>query len=321
MVKPMTRERATAVVSAVAAIAILGLGATAQPARRAAGDRLAQLESDLRYQLELGSRLDRTALDAGAKALESTLAAWRKSPQSPGDYVRMTAWLRTALVRSLPGESGAWPATPAFSAAVEVRVARKEIAAEEIVKKVAKPRSVATRQAPARVKQAVVAARPAPSAAQVAAAYGGVKVEPVAAKPRAAKVEVTAVSAAVAVEVNLAELNARIGGYHEGLREIEASLVARRAGMTVGQVAQLAGQLELLAGQYQFVRLYYDSLNRDERQFVTAPRAMTSTIERVDRERARVEAAADEDFFAANDPEGASELANRLKELAEIAGK
>jgi hypothetical protein len=115
-------------------------------------------------------------------------------------------------------------------------------------------------------------------------------------------------------------LNARVSGYHEGLREIEAAVVAGREGMTVGQVAKLVSQLEQLAGHYQFVQLYYDSLTREERPSVTEPRSMAATVELVERERGRAEAAADDDFLAANDaPVEEGELAMRLKALSEVA--
>ena len=387
MFKPTVRERATALVSALAAIAILGLAATAQPSRTSPSERLVRLESDLRYQLDLGSRVDRAAFEERTKELDRTLAAWRKSPQSPGDVELMTDWLRAALMQSLPGESGEWPAAPEFGTeAAEVHVARKAIAAEAgqesgvrgqsdavVVKEGTPPTGVArtapapraterlapkqpvtvvaekpapavepsvtTKQKPARSAKAEtdVARRAAPTAAQVAATYRSVKAEPVAAKPPLGRVfdpeaqtrwelgaerQAAKTHAPAPVQVNLAELSARVGGYHEGLREIEAALVANREGMTVGQVAQLVGELEQLAGQYQFVRLYYDALTRDERHFVAAPRSMAATIDLVERERARVETADVDDFLVTNEPaveEG--ELAMRLKALAEVAGR
>ena len=104
---------------------------TAQPSRTTPSDRLAQLESDLRYQLELGSRLDRAAFDSRSKQLEDALEAWRQSPQSRGDYELITGWMRQAILRSLPGESGEWPATPEFGA--KRHEARKEVSTEENV--------------------------------------------------------------------------------------------------------------------------------------------------------------------------------------------
>ena len=62
MHQPTYGERATAVVSTIVAIAILGAVVTAQQARapQAGGERggLASLESDLRFQLDLAFRTD-----------------------------------------------------------------------------------------------------------------------------------------------------------------------------------------------------------------------------------------------------------------------
>jgi hypothetical protein len=350
MIRLSTRERATALFSAMTAIAILGVAVTAQPPRTSPSDRLVRLESDLRYQLELGSRVEPAATAKRAEALDAALAAWRKSPQSATDYQVMSEWLRAALVKSLPGEEGAWPEGPVFSQAAEVRVVRKEIAEEvkpaaevqvtkppvaktqakgapEVV--AAKPVATApavtppvvTKQVPPRATNVDVAKRAAPTVAEAAGAYKGVKAAPIVAKTQAENVQPVKVEAAkpAPVAVNLAELNARIGGYHEGLREIEAAMVAGREEMSVGQIAKSVGQLEQLAGHYQFVRLYYDSLTREEKQAVTQPRSMAETVELVERERARVEVAGDEDFLASNEVVEEGELAMRLKALAEVA--
>jgi hypothetical protein len=379
----MTRERATALMSALVAIALLGAAVTAQSSRSRSGDQLTRLESDLRYQLELGARVDRPAFEVGTKALESALVAWRKSPQSAGDHEVMTAWLRAALLRSLPGESGAWPATPEFSSA---HVARKEVAADEREQRpkaegrrtkravadadsapkkdvaglkagssadktpsrktqepneksgifaqdvdlsdlhrqanrvganknesnqppAAPETSIVARQASVKTPVPEVGKRSAPTAAEAAKTYRDVGPEEKAAKPQAA-----------AVEVNLGELNARIGGYHDGLGEIEAALVAGREGMTLEQVGELVTRLEELAGQSQFVRLYYDALRPEEGHFVMTPRSMAETVEMVDQQRARLEAVEEDHFATTNEP-GGNDLARRLKALREMASE
>lgn len=369
MINLSTRERATALVSAMVAIAILGMAVTAQPTRTSPNDRLVRLESDLRYQLELGSRVDPAAFAQRTKTLDAALEAWRKSPQSAKDHDLMSGWLRDALVKSLPGEEGAWPEGPVFSEEAEVRVVRKEIvegekeqqqeyekkesvvveevtpavvtlpadslrgarqqaakapevsAAKPVVTPPAITPPVVTKSNPQRESNADVVKRAAPTVAQAAGVYKGVKAELVGAKPQAESIQVVKVEAAkpAPVAVNLAELNARVGGYHEGLREIEAAVVAGREGMTAGQVAKLVSQLEQLAGHYQFVRLYYDSLTREERPSVTQPRSMAATVELVERERARVEIAENEDFLVSNEVVEEGELAMRLKALAEVA--
>ena len=54
-----TGERVTAVLSTLVAIAILGAAVTAQQSRTPQADRLASLESDLRFQLDLAYRARR----------------------------------------------------------------------------------------------------------------------------------------------------------------------------------------------------------------------------------------------------------------------
>src|SRR5690606_35580208 len=46
--------------------------------------------------------------------LEATLEAFEKSQKSLADVELLQQWLRAAVVASLPGESGEFPATPAF---------------------------------------------------------------------------------------------------------------------------------------------------------------------------------------------------------------
>jgi hypothetical protein len=164
---------------------------------------------------------------------------------------------------------------------------------------------------PPAAEPVVVADWPAPTADQTAAAYQ----EPSAVQGASGP------TAQPAVEVNLAELNARIGGYHDGLREIEAALVASRDGMTEGDLTKLVGRLEELAGQYEFIQMYYGLLTREERHFVIEPRSMAETVNLVDRKRELVELMSAADHFAAADESGESELAQRLRALREFAAK
>lgn len=347
------RERATAIVSALVAIGLLGIGATAQPR---SGDRLARLESDLRYQLELGSRLDRETFEARSQALEAALTAWHGSPQTAEDYELMAEWLGAALVRSLPGETAAWPPTPRFSTAKVVRTVRKPVMEGPAVAKpdvakieAAKPQAAGARAVDQGVgkkgpavedRESPVAAalspappagapshpprreeppRPAPTEQQVAAVYQATPVVPAAAPSTGDAEKVAARPASSPVRVNLAELTARIHGYHQGLREIEAAIVAAGDEAKVAQVAMWTAQLEELAAQQAFVRLYYDTLSRDERRGIPAPRPLTETVKLVERQRQQAESAGVDDFFAVSEPAGASELAARLKSLAAAA--
>jgi hypothetical protein len=145
-------------------------------------------------------------------------------------------------------------------------------------------------------------------------------VPPVAEAPSVAPTPTVPQTPATPVTVNLAELNAQIRGYHDGLDEIEATIVARDGKLTEGEVAQLVGQLEQLAVQHQFVRLYYDGLSKSERRFVAAPRSMGETIELVDGQRAAL-VAEEEDFLTALEGDVAKdELKQRLEAVAKEVG-
>jgi len=116
------------------------------------------------------------------------------------------------------------------------------------------------------------------------------------------------------VAVNLAELNARIGGYHDGLDEVESAIVASRKTPTRLRVTRLVTMVEELAAQRQFVALYYEALTKAEREFVIEPRPMAATVKLVERQLEQLEATTDEDFLESDD--GTAKLSRRLKKVA-----
>jgi hypothetical protein len=419
MYKLTMSERTTTIVSALVALAILGLGVTAQPTGDPASGRIEALESDLRFQIEMSWRHDGRTRDVREAQLAETLAAWEASPQTGPDRKLLETWLRGAIVGTLPGESGEFPPTPAFSE-LSVEAHKPAVVSEaeanppapsgavgpppaskpkanangaapslprdvplkpgqaytppkakefRITPRVpgsgqaAAPPAAPIQQAPAAQPKRVVAAKPvevpppvrlekntiesanakqpsrvakqAPAAVQneskqlkednrgapVAATLPAESKPAVAntADPEAPQPIAQELRAAP-VMVNLAELNAQIHGYHDGLDEIEATVVARGGKLTEGEVAQLVGQLEQLAAQHQFVRLYYDGLSKSERRFVAAPRSMGETIELVDGQRAAL-VAEEEDFLTALEgADAADELAQRLKAVAKEVG-
>jgi hypothetical protein len=407
MYKLTMSERTTTIVSALVALAILGLGVTAQPTGDPTSGRIEALESDLRFQIAMSWRHDGRTREARDAQLTETLATWKASPQTEGDRQLLEKWLRGAIVGTLPGESGEFPPTPAFSEpavatksedkppapspAVQPATTKKEVEATPLPRDVQlKPGQAYT---PPRAKEFRITPRlpadgqPAPSERRTAernaeptpptAAAPPKRVmaaKPVEAPPAAGWAETPSVAESkkertrsavptvsseskpvmanasprelpapsgvmlggsakpqaaerssgveereiglTPVMVNLAELNAQIGGYHDGLDEIEGTVVAGRGRLTEGEIAQLVGQLEQLAGQYQFVRLYYDGLTPRERRFVGAPRRMEETIALVEAERVAL-VAEDEDFLTALEEAAAEdELARRLKAVA-----
>lgn len=414
-------ERMTTIVSALVALAILGLGVTAQPTGDPASGRIEALESDLRFQIEMSWRHDGKTRDVRETQLADTLAAWNGSAKSGPDRQLLEKWLRAAIVGTLPGESGEFPPTPTFSE----RIVEAQKPADAVAKSLPLPPVVEPAQeskpptpaesnnaqsstprdvrlkpgqayTPPKAKEFRLTPR-TPAAGQAAveptepaqqtpapAPKRGIAAKPIEASPSAATPAVPkedqpqeeiapAVAATPAappamiepkadpptvaassnsatpmvdeqptpskqqmperqspaaqeensvapVTVNLAELNAQIRGYHEGIDEINSIVVAKDGKLTEGEVAKLVGQLEQLAAQYQFVRLYYDGLSKGERRFVAAPRSMGETIDMVEAQRAAL-TAEEEDFLTAL--EGAvaeDELAKRLKAIAAEVG-
>jgi hypothetical protein len=151
----MNRERMTALVSAMTAIAILGAMVTAEPSRPNHSDRLASLESDLRYQIDLGARVDAQAAATQKTQLEEALAAWRKAPRTPDNDALLTDWLRASLLRSLPGETGSWPTTPEFDRAQVVDTAHGHVDQDPHVHATIKVSSAEPIQAEPLTKQGV----------------------------------------------------------------------------------------------------------------------------------------------------------------------
>lgn len=428
MYKLTMSERTTTIVSALVALAILGLGVTAQPTGDPASGRIEALESDLRFQIEMSWRHDGRTRDVREAQLAETLAAWEASPQTGPDRQLLENWLRGAIVGTLPGESGEFPPAPAFSELI-VEAAKPAIAPGPAANPSAPPGAVEpppaskpqadvntgaalpalprdvplkpgqaytppkakefriTPRVPGSVQATAQPAVPTKPAAPIQQAPTAPPKRVVAAKPvdvppapmrleekttetanakesprvveqapaevqneskelKEEKHEAPAVATlpaeskpaapntvdpkapqpivqelpAAPVMVNLAELNAQIRGYHDGLDEIEATVVARSGKLTEGEVAQLVGQLEQLAAQHQFVRLYYDGLSQSERRFVAAPRSMGETIELVDGQRAAL-VAEEEDFLTALEGDVAKdELQQRLEAVANEVG-
>lgn len=391
----MTRETATLVVSSLTAMALIGAAVTAQPARTTTEDRLTNLESDLRFQLELRWRSNRPIYFERAAAVDAVMDSWRQSRQSAGDSDTLADWLHGAMASSLPGESGVLPPAPKFgdvkppavqtagesaaskavtpkdtalpavaarerASSIEVQPAPIVTAAKPVAPQLAVPianrldaqqgrvpeatnsappaeRSIAVRKIVATAAPPKVEALPTKETTQEAAAIVEAPPNPVdelsnAAKPQAEPRALVAAQqvntdakseskAGKGVTVNLAELNARIGGYHVGLDEVDAAIVAAQNGLSAAEAESLVARLEELTGQCQFVRLYYDALTKEERNGIAAPRSMKSTVELVSQQCAHVEDAGEEDVFksAAGDAEG--ELAGRLRAIAEAIEK
>ncbi len=359
-----TGERLTAVISTLVAVALLGAAVTAQQPPPPHADRLASLESDLRYQLDMALRHDGAAHKTRIAELDATLAAWRESPQSPDDNQLLADWLEAAIDQSMPGSSGELPTRPEFGAEppiivtppapvnVEEPAATPEPALVEITTapepappvveepaEVIEPFIVAVSEAePLATESAVEPAAPPEHSIAIAPAATTTQTTPaelVDSTPVEAVVDASQpppispyeltpaeptsepeVAQPAAVQVNLAELNARIGGYHQQLAETEAALVAEEE-PTPQRLEALVGEVEELAAQYQFISLYHESLSEAERMHVEPLRGMGDVLA-----LATGLAGRDADFLADFDAEASEEptLAERLSAVADAVG-
>jgi hypothetical protein len=330
-------ERITAAVSALAAIIILGAAVTAQQSRTSPVNSLARLESDLRFQLYMAYRTDGGRLSQSVGELNRTLDAWQRSPRTAADDRLLAQWLEDSIRRSMPGELKSLPATPQFGA-LQLSAAATPPDAHPTTPQLA-PAPTLARPAPSNRPEPTQTANAQAALAMPETAEPAVNKAPVESlpKPAVAEAAVAAEESIVAkavepatqpraesnlapVEVNLAELNSRIAGYHQGLDGIKAALVAAGESLDQQQLVMLVDRLESLADQYQFVCLYYDALTERERSRVAAPRPMRPTVELVDRQCARVEHRDSGDFLAAFEvPAGslADSPAARLKAIAD----
>lgn len=375
----MTGERTTATFSTLVAIAILGAAVTAQPAGSPAVDRLTNLESDLRFQLDLAYRHDGSLLRERLSQLDAAIETYRLSPQSEADGRVLAGWLRESIIRSLPGDLRELPETPTFSSPPGHAVAtipapeaagqpstppspeladstenespqpttalkptpappqpatpkpQANIAANNAAPAIKPAATIAPApplvdltprvepqpEAPAAERSVAVSKPPAPAIA-ASAVSNQRPVDP----PAKAPTPLAAPSVAAPVTVNLAELKARIDGYHDGLAEVEAAALAGDQ-VSREQVNQLVTEVEQLASQYQFVRLYYDALTEAERRSVAAPQSPAATVELVDQQRASLPQASGEDFLQSLDEadDAGDDLARRLRAVAEAVAE
>ena len=81
----------------------------------------------------------------------------------------------------------------------------------------------------------------------------------------------------IPISVNLAELRARIAGYHAGLRELSAAAVNAGEELTLSAATKLVAEFEELARQREFVSLYYESLTPAEQAAVAEPHPLQET--------------------------------------------
>jgi len=265
----LASERLTAILSTVVAVAILGAVVTAQSSAPQPKDELARLESDLRFQIKRLVRLDGQKSATCTAQLQRTLELWNQTEPTEPNRRLFAQWLRQSMVCTMPGSEKNLPEPPVFHSS-------SQPSSNESQKTV----DTFTPQQPRRVEQSTHVAKKTP------VQHLPAKMSPqrIALQTVAASNKITQASLQTAsVRINLAELTARIAGYHDGLEQIEASLLATSS-LDRSQLATRVGDLRSLARDYRFVRLYYDSLNARERRSAIAPRPLGVTLAKVRRQ-------------------------------------
>ena len=225
-------------------------------------------------------------MKARVAELDATLAAWRNSPRTADDDELLAAWLEDAIERTMPGGDGELPPAPGFgpvTTAIETPPAAELPPASPDVEAQANdtPPEVAPQLGDSEVdaipsvkglEHSVVLPTPVALLDSPVETPASNDLTPI---PIAESVNGD--EAAPSVAVNLTELNARIEGYHQGLGDVEAAVIAGGRPSPM-ELETLVTRLEDLNEQYQFLSLYYDALTGQERQRVTAPRSPVDAV-------------------------------------------
>lgn len=337
-----TGQRVTALVSTLVAIGLLAAAVTARPSRTPPRDELTRLESDLKFQLEMAFRHDTQQRAERLEQLQRAVQAWQQSPQTDEDRRLFASWLREAIVRSLPGSIDSLPAIPPFgqpappvdqtpSLAETESVVIQPADVEASAPATAELSSNTQIQPPTDNTLSLRSEEPSPSSPTVKTL---VAVQPASStrttveRPRARVAKTVSTSLAQPtmartekpIPINLTELNARIAGYHKGLDEVEAALLALDR-PNLSELADLVGQLDALANNFRFVKLYYDVLTEAERQTVSSPRSLDAVLAEVQRQLDRRESASDGDFLGPFDARQHERIAQLRQQLTEIASR
>jgi hypothetical protein len=298
---PATRYRFAAVVFACITL-LLSICAAPARAQTDRSSELQSLVNDLGYQLDLVEQFDRHTAERRLQLLAIALDRWNTSSRSQSDFQAMQQWLETSIQASMPGRSKPMPELPWFSErlARSERVASREsmaspesIAGSESGDRPAPPTTAGPDSEPAAARTPVVpkaefsAVPPDVEAPEPAGSVASAWQRHPAAKPidlgnpffddapltarttatprialRPSTLNVQPASAKV--NINVAELAARIRGYVHGLRGVEARLLAS-PDIASDQLLMAVRELKQLAAQREFVSLYLEALSPADR--------------------------------------------------------
>jgi len=340
-------ERFTAIASTLVAIAILAGGVTAYQSHNAPVDDVVQLESDLRFQLEVAFRHDPNERARRLVKLEEVSQAWHQSSRTTADREQLASWLLEATIRSMPGSIEVLPVVPHFGETtspqtvaqstpdVLVEPLPNEIRAEENLKNRAEENGETVTQEPTLASPATEKIRPSTDSTQLLAvpqpevatflvAMSPVAMSPVAMSPLATfPVTMSPIAVSPFVKtprINLTELGARVAGYHQGLDEIDATLlIIEPANLTA--LSEQIRLLEELTQDFRFIRLYYQTLTDRESRAVIAPRSMAATLAEIERRINRTQEARSGDFLGEFDLSNQNEIADLRQQLAGVTSR
>lgn len=313
----MPRKRPTlrGIISVVLSVLLLAAVATSLLAQSAAPTQaLQRLTNDLALQLDLTYRHDLPAHRERYDEMAAVLNAWNRSRRTDADYAQMAQWLRLAIRESMPGNGQPLPAPPNFAApqpvVAELPAPQKSVPSPKTVvveprapvpsiavKPIPTPPTVAAMPAPRDFWSNHPAARPLdtsnpfrddptpgprPEPASIAVVTPPIK--PQAELPAVRTAMRLPVIEANEVAVNLPELAARISGYNQALRRIEAAVIAADRA-DARELAKLLAQLEQLDDERDFIDLYVVGLSPQEREATpkadSADAALTMIEEKV----------------------------------------
>jgi hypothetical protein len=117
-----------------------------------ATDKLQLLVNDVAAQLQLAYRQHPDERARRQEQLTAAVAAWRAAPRNEANNERLAAWLREAILSSMPGSTEPLPAVPSFATIVKTEPQPQPVAhgapvepqaAEKVVEKKAPTEAVA----------------------------------------------------------------------------------------------------------------------------------------------------------------------------------
>jgi hypothetical protein len=84
------------------------------------GDKLQSLVNDTAAQVQLAYRQHPDERERRQEQLAAVVAAWRAAPRSEANNEKLAAWLRAAILSSMPGSQEPLPAAPNFVATIKI---------------------------------------------------------------------------------------------------------------------------------------------------------------------------------------------------------